>query len=103
MCRSDRRMFRESQCETCCAAINKDITIVGAARTSCRREAYRSQEEREKRVTGGMYMSVSLNDADPQGETTGLPHNGAGEVHGELGRGGRSQASWTRVSVAWSV
>jgi hypothetical protein len=41
-------MFHGSQCETCCVAMNEDITIVGAARTSCRREACQSQEEREK-------------------------------------------------------
>jgi hypothetical protein len=64
MCCSGRRIFRKSQCETCCVAINEDITIVGAART-CRREAYQSQKEHEKRVNGGMYKSVSLNDADP--------------------------------------
>jgi hypothetical protein len=36
-------------------------------------------------------MDVPLNDDDRRDETAGLPHNGAGEAHGELGRGGRSQ------------
>jgi hypothetical protein len=78
-------MSRESQCEACCTAKNEDVTIVGAARTSYRCEACQSPKEREKRVTVGKYMSVPWNDADPQRETAGLPHNGAGDVHG--GRG----------------
>ena len=83
-------------------AINEDITVVGAAHTSCRHEVCQNQREGGRRATGLVYMDVPLNDDDLKGETAGLPHNGAGEVHGELGRGGRSQGPWTRVSVAWS-
>ena len=36
-------------------------------------------------------MDVPLNNDDRRDETAGLPHNGAGEAHGELGRGERSQ------------
>jgi hypothetical protein len=65
LCCSDRRMFRESQCEACYRAKNEDITIVGAARPSCRHGACHSPKGREKRVIVGMHMGVPWNDADP--------------------------------------